>query len=492
MPDPNAPCSCGSDRKNKNCCLRKERDTAAPPSRRAPRASPSASPRRRAAAAVIGHLHVHASVDAIDRHRRAWLGPSQPERDADFMRDLEHLVVSLDEAFQTYAAFDAPLVRGRTAAEDFLASDRRVDAEAQPFVRALAASAVDLYEVVGVRPGEGLDLVSVLRGGAPVAVRERAGSETIVRFDLLLARVVETGAHRQLFGVTGVPRMFKEDLVAFFDREVASPEQSTADALKARGSRLVAELVRLVLAPKPPTRFVTPEGHDVTFGRAEYRILDRTRLLASLAQDPLFEGERAMKGSPTILFAVLAPPGWGPGAAVPRAPRHGQTVVISSNLVKAGDPKSARPGVGTAKVARSKLVIETMSRERLALVRERIERTAGATIAFESERFETPDAASARSKRSRASAPPAAAMSQEEKARALAEFLEEHYATWPDHAMPGLDGKTPHEAARDLALRPRLVEMLKDIERLEALRAREQGASYDVARLRRVLGIEDA
>jgi hypothetical protein len=69
-------------------------------------------------------------------------------------------------------------------------------------------------------------------------------------------------------------------------------------------------------------------------------------------------------------------------------------------------------------------------------------------------------------------------------------FLDTHYRKWLDDKIPALGGKTPREAARELDGREQLVALLKDLENLEARRARDTGMSYDARWLWQELGIE--
>jgi hypothetical protein len=71
------------------------------------------------------------------------------------------------------------------------------------------------------------------------------------------------------------------------------------------------------------------------------------------------------------------------------------------------------------------------------------------------------------------------------------QYLDKHYATWPEIALPALNGKTPLEAVKDKKLRPAVIELLKSIDQLEAGRIEETGGEpFDVSFLWARLGVE--
>ena len=46
----------------------------------------------------------------------------------------------------------------------------------------------------------------------------------------------------------------------------------------------------------------------------------------------------------------------------------------------------------------------------------------------------------------------------------MTQFKTAHYRSWIDEAVPALDNLTPRAAAKDKTMRPRLIDLLKDIE----------------------------
>ena len=77
----------------------------------------------------------------------------------------------------------------------------------------------------------------------------------------------------------------------------------------------------------------------------------------------------------------------------------------------------------------------------------------------------------------------------EVQARLLGQTLHRHFKAWLDEGIPALEGRTPRAAARDLQLRPKLIQLLREIENHQD-RDRQQGkAWYDIAWLWQELGI---
>lgn len=119
-----------------------------------------------------------------------------------------------------------------------------------------------------------------------------------------------------------------------------------------------------------------------------------------------------------------------------------------------------------------------------------LETAPGGSVRFVREKLESAEAVMGRKRRGKATEDDGDAhVPTEAEARVLEAFVEREYATWPDASLPALDGRTPREAVKDPRLRPRLVELLKDMESHEERRSRDQGYGYDVRKLRRALGL---
>jgi len=72
----------------------------------------------------------------------------------------------------------------------------------------------------------------------------------------------------------------------------------------------------------------------------------------------------------------------------------------------------------------------------------------------------------------------------------VTEYLERHYASWPDTPLPALGGKTPRQAARTEKGRHDLNALLRDFENSEERKRGDGQPFYDVNRIRRELCLD--
>ncbi len=77
----------------------------------------------------------------------------------------------------------------------------------------------------------------------------------------------------------------------------------------------------------------------------------------------------------------------------------------------------------------------------------------------------------------------------EEAREILQAFYDQHYRSWVDEPLPILGGRTPREAARLKTWRPRVIDLLKSLERDQAHAARQGEPAYDVGWIWEELGL---
>lgn len=122
-----------------------------------------------------------------------------------------------------------------------------------------------------------------------------------------------------------------------------------------------------------------------------------------------------------------------------------------------------------------------------------LEEALGTLVRHEIDRFQTVEEAMRASRKDRAKDAKAtgAKLDPRRAAEIVGKAKKEHYAKWPDEALPALDGKTPRQAMATEAGRRAVRDLVRGIENIEE-RARTRGdAAFDAAGLRRELGLTE-
>jgi hypothetical protein len=134
---------------------------------------------------------------------------------------------------------------------------------------------------------------------------------------------------------------------------------------------------------------------------------------------------------------------------------------------------------------RSRVVVETNSRERADEQRALLEKTFGPIVQFSKREETSIDDMLEKGAPPNKKAPPVP--EGPEVDALLRDFKARHYATWSDHGLPALDGLSPREAVSQPRYRARLETLLKEMEYHESREA--PGRRFDFGTIRRELGI---
>lgn len=369
---------------------------------------------------------------------------------------------------------------------DYLA--RRGWKESVPTKRCLEAmcsSVTSLYEVTGLAEGSHLFMKDIVRGGDPVRVEDREGSQTAKIWDRIAARIVQVHGKNYLMpGILDFEMDDAEDLLEALQWEVKEGRKEFRKAAKGRkGNEVVAGLVEDAvlqnMAPaithlwlasaldamrQPPPRLVNLEGDDLLFGEVRYSIAKARTAEAERCLDRIADMDRDPGGAPLWQWAGREAP--MPAGACEGKPRDG----LSYGSIDDMD----RLTFGTVEIQDEELVLRTNSRERTELGMDMLKGpldglVGEALVSFHEIGDVTEDAGELPGAGAAEEIPP------EEAARIFAEYFERHYRDLLSQPVPMLDGKTPRAAARSKAGRARLVGWLKNLENTEARRAKSQG-----------------
>ncbi len=443
------PCPCGSGRKYKDCCAGELHLPLAP--------VPSGSVRE----SSISKLLAFAFQPAFDSdHSIAevifW---------GDLLRDgvpheVQWLMDSEDATikYNAWFLFDWDSDGQGTAVDLFLEDEAaRLDPEEQQFLDRLGRAHLRLFEVEAVDRGHGVRLLD-LWSGARVFVIERTATSHIVTWDLLGARVAPDGIGGNVFegGLYLYPADAKTRLITHFRRlyrrhHRQCPDDDSSAFFRKHGMVFNHLWLNLVAFPEPP-HVVTAEGDPLMFCRAVFETphLDEVR--------------RLIAGQPEV-----------------RAAEGGRFVWKETT-------DDGERDLGAWGFDGQRILFETTSQARAARGRAWLEALAGDRVRYRATALETVeqtmDELRRRPSMKSTDAPPPA------DSEAVQELYDRHYTSWLDRPLPALGNRTPRTAARTRLWRPKLVELLKQLENGAERAALRGRTSYSFGWIWKALGIE--
>jgi len=381
------------------------------------------------------------------------------ELPADLLReveDAEHVVAG----FQCYLLFDLVLPGRETIVRRFLARQGAALAPGErAFLEAMARSRLSLYEVTAVTPDEGMSVKDLWRPGLPLRVRERLATRQIVTWDLLALRLaeMEPGVHEIHGGCYIYPRHHKDALLANLKRVAkALRKQQVAisdPAIDKNFGPLFHQAWLHAIKPVPMPKIVTPEADPMVFGKALYDVLDERVLRKALSD------------------------------------RADVTADEDGDSWDWHEPAElGRRTLAQMSLDGQRLRLEVHSCPRMERARAWLEELAGGAVRHASTRFESIEQAIRRLPKEKGE--PEDEIPLEVQQQVLGDWKDQYYRKWLDEPIPALGGRTPRAAARLKTWRPRLTELVKDIEAMEARQAQRGRPAWDTGRLWEDLGLE--
>jgi len=452
----NDPCPCGSGRKHKHCCRRNELEAE---SRRQERL---AAPARALDWLMETYrAEVHAAFDQL------YFGLLDEEEEA----HLGELPAGLKEMIQINSGEwlvaqawltlrDGKMAR---ASELILGPGGPLfTVEERAYLEELAARPLGLYEVRDSKPGEGILLKNMLDKSQPqLWVEERLGSERLVRWDVVGARLIFVDGRCQLSGCVyhfdpeaGV-EVRKSILKLLSDSSPQAKWDSEIANLVFVAGTIIGFWLSLLAAPRQTPKLVDAgTGDPLMLVTDHYEVLDWDRLAEALESQADVEGDRK--------------DGWTRFVDVDVETRRS---LLAINIGK----KSGR--------------IEPFARTlRLADEgRSWLERIAGDALRFLIREITDPGSSRALEDRARRRAPEAIRLPHGETQR----IYERLYKDWADKPIPALGDVSPRKAVRSRTGQAKVVELLKQYEASELRRARRDGEDpVDFGFLWREIGLD--
>jgi hypothetical protein len=405
----NDPCPCGSGRKFKHCCYGR---------------GGSITKLDRQLAIELIEQFAETCTEIEDAYE-IFVGDLDVEHPAvtDYYRDVS------ESAFLFWFVFDYRLQDGSFIVDRILRTNPLLSVNERSYLEQLRQTAMMPYEVVGVRPGESV-VVRQLGETHEITIREKTASRTLKRWDLMAARINPlgpSGGAEFEMGLMLYPPAVRDDVEQLVDEicQEASHAKSALEFYKEYGPDIYQIWLETVVDPPIP-ELQTPDGEPVVWVTMTFDILDEDRVRAALDAEPSLEQQDGV---------------W--------------------------QFDSDDGPLGTIEVTSSRLILNSPSISNADRARVRIEQiTSDAIVFLESEqtdvREEVVDMIRSGVQPERDSA--ADEIPPEIKDRLFQEFMAKHTEEWLDEQIPALDDRTPREAAQTPALKPRLVQLLRENE----------------------------
>jgi hypothetical protein len=438
-PGRNDPCWCGSGKKYKKCHLADDEGTAEP-------LSPQAKQQERFT--QLQRQIIDFALTFVSRSE------TLPLMD-DFFGDQPPGSQEEAEPFVIWMVHDFVSPKtGRTPIEEYLARNlRTLSASDRQMIEAWAAARLTLYEVKQVRPGVGIRVLDELRGGEYM-IHDISSTKQSAAGDHILTRVVEVG-DRQIFATNGlsVPSGLYDGFREWLEAEKRESGLEWNSFLRQRSIGFRKKTMELSSAFRDNLVVKTPEGDIVEICKSFWAVRDESEVREACNASPDLDADN--DGG----FA------W---------------------LERAAGESDMRRSYGRFAFENGRVVLECMSRQRLERGRALIERLAGQWLKYEGESVQSMASAmrSAPKEAPKSSIPPDVKREIEQK------LLNEHYATWPDHPLPALDGKTPREAVKTAQGRTQVRALLDQFENSEEHKRLRGLAYYDFSKIRAALGVK--
>lgn len=357
------------------------------------------------------------------------------------------------------------------------------------YLRALRDARPSLYEVQGVARGQSLTVRDLLRGGDPVVVDERLGSESVAQWDCIVARVVRMGRTRCFTSaVLHFPRELAEDCARKFEQLVKDVGKGLRKEARKDGSDLEIppdELPDFLLGSPQAGPFFTACFVSWTLGRLaapmpELRNSDDEALAPSTVRFPIAGTESevaaALDGIGEFERSAGGVPEWGWITRLPSSPRR------RGKAVSAGpDPAGTALSLGVAEIADGALFLRVNSIERAERGRDLLASRLGPLLGSPLTSHEDP---AEWMRRTPEASPPEPGETElpPEAIEALHAFMADHYRKVLDEPIPALGDRSPRRAAKTKKGRAAVTAWIKDIENTESRAAiAERRAPVDLS-----------
>ncbi len=447
----NDPCPCGSGKKYKHCCLKKEETRAA-------------SDWRQAVPKALNWLMVKYPEALRETVDDVFFGCLN-EKDYRQLQQHESFRGIRVNALEWLLAEGTISVNGhqRRVSEMLLGqSGPQFSASERQYLELLAAAPLRFYEVVGVTPGTSMSLKDILLPERePVLVMEKAGTEHLVKFDLLGTRILSVDGNFILSGAMyPISRERGLELIEKLRKELHGLAPASPQAKQILSAIISNYWLKQFTQSQTPVMIDQITGELILFITDHYRVQDWPGLEQALSREGDVEGSRDE--------------GW---SQVFEGKDGLQRRSVAINL-------SERP---------DRIEVFYRTRKYADKGRPWFEEVAGRTVQFIRREISDPKEISRKKSADELSPPPSPVKlpPPEVMTEVIEKRIHQRYSDWADKPMAALDDRTPREAIETPEGLERVKYLLRTYEQSEARQSKDQQrrpVSYDF--LWRELGID--
>jgi len=449
----NDPCPCGSGKKYKKCCLRKNE------------------------AVNLEWARVRNSWESLNNKLSRFFNSDDWGDEFDHaLMEYYHLEKEKEELpeiaepinFFNWFVLDFFLEDDSRPIEIFIEKEfKSLPLIEQQIINLLNESYISLYEVIEVVADQGAHLKDIF-SEEQVFVHDKASSNSLNKGIIISARIIKLD-NNSYFSDIG-PSFKPGNVIEIKERVQKEIEDYWSEGfnkdflkvfLKEEGGAFFTGFY-LALQDRLMQMFKkmnTTEGDEMVFVTAFYDVLDFEKACNVLKTMPAMQMEKETSKKLETIWVVEKKEGFLENII------YGQIILT---------PK--------------KLTLECRSNERIRLGKKLLAKHFKGLIKHKIDKIQSyeqvmKEAAKKPVKR------PENEIPQEIQNQLISQHLENHYKKWPDIGIPALNGKSPREAAKDPDLKEKLIWLLKDMELMEKKRKSEGGYGYDVNRLKKELSL---
>ncbi len=348
----------------------------------------------------------------------------------------------------------------------------REDPIGRRYLTALRDSVMSLYEVIDVSRGRHVDLRDLVRGGDALRVHEHLGTQSLVRWDRLAARVLPMGGKNAFSGgILLFPHDMAEDLLGVLERVKKCRLREAAKiggkeaAAKALPPDILNEMVlagacrsftqvwlvkTLERLHAPPPQVRNTDGHALAFTETRFPLSPQRAKEIERRLDTASGWERDPDDKPRWTWVSDEREKWEQREGLPP-----DLALQDMGTIK-----------GTVELTQDVLLFSANSIERTDEGKKVLGKLLEGLLGQPLTKIQTLEQMMAEVGE-RPPPPPGPDLPPEEVQRVTQAMMDRHYRACLDAPIPALGNKTPRQCARTKAGRAKVVAWLKYLENAE-------------------------